>query len=342
MRSLLVFGLALWGLLWVGYLGVVPAGWCGELLYSLKLPLEPRAPVEAVYPDGRRVFLGTVRLIPWKTRYPGFTASRNGSGGEVIASGANALHLLLDVEKGKGRTLSIIPSSTFVAVAGTGSSLVVEGVGGIGLFGRYAPPVGSRVYVVNRLGYRIPFRSKDLLKYGASLEIDVEAPAEDASYIRFENWEGGHVYLAVNGEERPVAVVEKPFDSSGRFLGTLYQVQGGVRANHPGVICVSTSPLGEIGGFQIVPLGHVYDHEMRKVRNMGQWMIVRGLSFERLEGTYPLFSGLIRPFDRSYGGNVGRVLCMMGDSSEWQDLPEALGVQPGVFSDVKEIKILLK
>ncbi|MCX7828595.1 MAG: hypothetical protein N2315_05215, partial [Thermanaerothrix sp.] len=223
-----------------------------------------------------------------------------------------------------------------------GSSLVVGGVGGIGLFGRYSPTVGSKVYVVNRLGYRIPFRSKDLLKHGVSLEIDVEAPPDEASYLRFENWQGGQVYLAVNGEERPVAVVEKPFDSSGRFLGTLYQVPGGVRANHPGVICVSTSPLGEIGGFQIVPIGHVYDREMQKVRNMGQWMIVRGLSFERLEGAYPLFYGLIRPFDRSSGEDVGRVLCKMGDNPDWQELPEASDVQPGVFADVKEIKILLK
>ncbi|MCX7829252.1 MAG: hypothetical protein N2315_08685, partial [Thermanaerothrix sp.] len=115
MRSSLVLGLALWGFLGTGPWFGVGVAWCGELLYTLRLPLEPRAPVEAVYPDGRRVFLGTVRLIPWKTRYPGFTASRNGTGGEVIASGANAHHLLLDVEKGKGRTLSIIPSSTFVA-----------------------------------------------------------------------------------------------------------------------------------------------------------------------------------------------------------------------------------
>lgn len=311
-------------------------------MYTLKIPLSPGSPVEAVCSDGSKIPLGLVRVVPWKTRYPGFTASRNGVAGRVVASGANALHLLIDVERGRGRTLSIIPSVTFVAVAGTGSSLVVEGVGGVGLFGAYAPTVGSMVYVVNPLGFRIPFRSKDLLKVAVALEIDVEAPPEDASYIRFENWAGGGVFLGSDGSEREVAVVEKPFDSSGRFLGTLYQVAGGVRANHPGVICVSTSPLGEIGGFQVAPLSHMYDQEMRKSRNMGQWMIVRGVSFEDIEGTYPLFSGLIRPFDRSSNSNVGRVLCRIGQDPQWQDLPQASDISPGTFQDVREIKILLK
>ncbi|WP_164925211.1 hypothetical protein [Thermanaerovibrio acidaminovorans] len=317
-----------------------PSAAFGQVAYTIRLPMEVGALAEVLYPDGSSESMGKVRVLPVKTRYPGFTASRLGEPGSVVASGANAHHILVDVERSRGRTLSVIPSVTFVAAAGNGSSMVIEGVGGVGLWGRLSPPVGSRVYVVNRLGYRIPFRSRDLLKVASALEIDVEERSP-GDYVRIENWEGGGVFLGVDRREERLGTVEKPFHSSGRFLGTLYQTVSAVRANHPGVICVSTTQVGDIGGFQIVPLTHMYDDEMQKSRNMGQWLIVRGDRFQDLAGTYPLFSGVIRPFDREGDSPEGRVLCRIGDGP-WIDLPEASGVQEGIFQDVTEIKILLR
>jgi len=311
-------------------------------LYTIRIPLVAGQHASLVDAEGLSRDLGKVRVLPWKTKYPGFTASSYGDGGQIVASGANALHVLVDVENGHGRTLSILPTSTFVATAGIGSSLYLEGVGGIGLWGAFAPPVGSPVFIVNQIGAKIPLNDVSLLKYAQAIEIDVFPPVEDVEYLEIENRVGGRAFWHDSRGDHLFGLVDRPVSGTGRFSGTLYQERSRVRANHPGVICVSTSPAGKIGGFQIVPRNHTFSPEMRKTQRMDQWLILRGPDFEDLTGRFPFFFGALRPGDRSVPGDrEGTVVCRVNGGA-WEPLPEAEDVQPEALKDVTAIRIYVR
>ena len=312
-----------------------------ELLYTLRIPFEVGAQSEVRFPDGRVLPMGKVRVLPWKSKHPGFTASRYGVGGEVVATAANAHHFLIDVEDGRGRTLSLIPTATFVATAGLGSCIVVEGTGGIGLWGRYAPTVGSPVFVVNRIGSRIRFRSPDLLKVATGLEVDVHAPPAAVDYLQIENRVGGRAWYHDGTGDHLFGVVDRPVTGTGRFSGTLYQAAGFVRANHLGVLCVSTTPVGDIGGFQIVPRNHTFNPELQKTQRMSQWLILRGPDYEDLTGKFPFFSGAVRPGDREDPrSHQGWVFCRYGETP-WMPLPVVSDKTEDGLGGVTEFRILL-
>lgn len=314
----------------------------GQLLYTLHIPFEVGAPAEVRLPDGSAVPCGKVRVLPWKTKYPGFTASRYGVGGEVVATAANAHHFLIDVEGNRGRTLSLIPTATFVATAGLGSCLVVEGTGGMGLWGRYAPTVGSPVYVVNAIGSRIRFRSPDLLKVAKALEVEVFVPETAVDYLQIENRVGGRAWYHDGSGDHLFGLVDRPVSGTGRFSGTLYQDASRVRANHLGVLCVSTTPAGDIGGFQIVPRNHTFSPELQETQRMNQWLILRGPDFEDLTGKFPFFSGAVRPADREVaeGAHQGWVLCREG-AGPWVPLPVVSDRTEDGLAKVTELRILL-
>ena len=269
------------------------------LMFTIRVPTVTGEQAQVIMPDGSAIEVGKVRAVPAKTRYPGFTASKYGIGGQVIATAANAHHIQVSVESGEGRTLSLIPSETFVAASGMGTSFIVEGVGGAGLWGEYAPFVGSPVYIINQSGMPTLFNNVDLLKYATALEIRVYRPDEEIDYIEIENKDGGWAWYHDGKGDHQFAVVESGVTGTGRFEGSLYQSLGKVRANHPGVICVSTTDKYDIGGFQIIPLNHTYSKEMQKTRRMSQYIVMRGVDFEVLTGHAPFFWGFIRP-----GANV--------------------------------------
>lgn len=83
----------------------------------------------------------------------------------------------------------------------------------------------------------------------------------------------------------------------GRFTGTQYADLGRIRANHPGVIDISTAPMGVIGGFQIIPRDHSMSPEMTNARLLTQWMVVGPLYAldESWEGSEPLFNDYLYP-----------------------------------------------
>ncbi|MDR1514751.1 MAG: hypothetical protein LBS45_03575 [Synergistaceae bacterium] len=311
------------------------------LMFTIHIPAELGEQAKVIFPDGRSIDVGKVRGVPIKSRYPGFTASKYGIGGQVIASAANAHHIQVSVEGGLGRTISLIPSETFVAASGMGTSFVVEGVGGAGLWGRYAPFVGSPVYIINQVGVPVLFNSMDLFKYAKAIEIRVYEPEDEIDYIEIENKEGGLAWYHDGKGDHQFAVVESGVTGTGRFEGSLYQSLGKVRANHPGVICVSTTNKYDIGGFQIVPLTHTYSKEMQKTRRMSQYIVLRGIDFEDLTGHAPFFRGYIRPSESEDAlSRVGSVVCMIG--GQWRELPLISGLTEGSLADVEAFRIFLR
>ncbi|MDR1020205.1 MAG: hypothetical protein LBL73_05555 [Synergistaceae bacterium] len=311
------------------------------LMFTIHVPMTIGEQARVVFPDGESVDVGKVRGVPTKSRYPGFTASKYGIGGQVIATAANAHHIQVSVENGEGRTISLIPSETFVAASGMGTSFVVEGIGGEGLWGKYAPFVSSPVYIINKVGVPVLFNSMELFKYATALEIRVYRPGDEIDYIEIENREGGLAWYHDGKGDHQFAVVESGVTGTGRFEGSLYQSRGKVRANHPGVICVSTTNKFDIGGFQIIPLTHTYSKEMQKTRRMKQYIVLRGVDFEDLTGHAPFFRGFIRPGEsEGDSSRAGSVVCMIG--GQWGELPLVSGLTENSLAEIEAFRIFLR
>lgn len=272
-----------------------------QLLYSILLPFQVGGTVKVILPDGSEQPIGTVEMLPEKTRWPAYTATRWGTPGTVAASAVNAIHLLIDIEKGRGRTLSLLPSETIAPAAGPGSALVVTGKGGYGLFGGWAPPVGSPVTVISASGEERPLNGGSIPREGETLRIEVNNFCSPYM-IEIENRPGGRVFAWSRAAEQSgvIARVIRPVRGVGRFEGTLFQSVGRLRANHPGVIDISTSPEGAIGGFQIIPFNHAHSAEMEGAWQRTQWLII-----DSPDGKLPL-PGALRSSEESSSPGLAR------------------------------------
>jgi hypothetical protein len=168
--------------------------------------------------------------------------------------------------------------------------------------------------------------------------------------VEFENRPGGRVtaWSEASGAE-VIARVIRPVGGTGRFEGTLFQNAGRVRANHSGVIDVSTSPHGEIGGFQIIPWDHaLHSKEMQGAWSMTQWMIIAHPDgHSMLGGTAPLFTGGLVPgaFDKetlwdlwSTYGRKPLVLARL-NGGEWGKLPLSSGRDDNALKEVTHLRI---
>ncbi|MCL2684504.1 MAG: hypothetical protein FWE55_04605 [Synergistaceae bacterium] len=310
-------------------------------MYTIHIPMELRAQAQLIFPDGTTKDMGRVLAIPTKSRHPGFTASKYGIGGQIIATASNAHHIQISVEGGEGRTMSIVPSITFANAPGYDTSFVIDGIGGSGLWGEYSPFAGSPVYVINQVGIPVLFNNMQLFKYATALQVRVYSPENEIEYFEIENKELGRAwYRDANGDDHQFAVVENPVSGTGRFEGTLYQARGMVRANHPGVICVSTCNKREIGGFQIIPLNHTYSAEMQRMRRMHQYIVLRGVNFENLTGQAPFFRGYVRPGDIDAGSRTGLITCLI--DGEWQEMPNISGLTDNALAGIEAFRIFLK
>lgn len=269
-------------------------GCAGESIFRLEIPLEKGADVTATRPDGETFSLGKVLALPTKSRWPSYTASKWGKPGSVVASAVNACHLLLNVEKGGGRTLSLLPGKTVAPAAGPGAAVVIDSPAGVGIFGGWAPPVGTSVQILSEDGMLRPLNADTPPRPGEHLIMEVsERPGP--YMVDIENREGGAVTAWYDGLGAvPLATVVRPVGGVGRFGGSAFQDVSRLRANHPGVVCISTSSRGEIGGFQILPWEHAHSPEMSNAWKLTQWLIIRPQS-GRLEGRSPLFSGFLLP-----------------------------------------------
>ena len=314
-------------------------------IFRVEIPLEIDKEASALLPGGERVSLGMVRALPSTTRWPGYTASKWAPPGSVAASAVNAIHLTLSVEDGRGRTLSILPLHTVAPAAGERSYISLDSVAGTGLFGGWAPPVGTPVFVRGRDGAMTPLEVRGLPKEGEILVIDVME--DDRPYIiDIENRPGGRVVGYYGSGPRLLARVVRPLRGVGRCGGTEFQGIGRIRANHSGVIDVSTAGRGVVGGFQILPFEHAKSKEMASAWQLTQWLIVASPTDSPLPGAAPLFSSNLVPGSQledelwdlwSTYGRKPLVLCRR-EGGQWERLPESSGRNDFALGDLTHIR----
>lgn len=293
--------------------------------------------------------LGEVLSVPSSTRWPSYTASKWGHKNSVCATAVNAIHLLVNIENGRGRTLSILPSGTYAPASGESSFFTLSGKPGSGLFGPFSPTVGSSCTVISSSGNTRHLPSDGLFFPDETLMI-VSHLNMEAFLIDIENRPGGRVLFWDEHGLSIIGRVIRPVGGIGRFGGTQFQDVGRIRANHTGVIDISTSPEGTIGGFQILPLSHARSEEMKNAWLLTQWMIIASPEgITQLSGEPPLFSGLLKPGTNKkeelwdiWSSYLGRshVLCRK-NGAEWVSLPVTAGRNDSALSGITHLRIYI-
>ncbi len=313
--------------------------------------------------------IGRVLVPAVKVSRDGFTASKWGKAGTVVASAVNALHIKTahNREKDRGVLFSLLPSNAlnknvknYTSYLNKSSSIYTNIRGGTAVFGgAYSVFVGNLVYLETADGLaQLPYEYVPKLK--DKIVIIVRRPDPYPLEMIFENKAGGLIYLRyADGKKKAIAQVLKPVVGVGRFLGTADSEAGRVRANHTGVIDISTSPLNKIGGFQIIPAHHSESPEMLSAKTKTQWMIVSGLSpfSAGTEGLSPLFSDYITPryteaaiYENNWQSKVTErtlIFVKYRGRSGWQPMP-VYYLEPGAdlpesfntaLKDIEEIRL---
>ena len=230
-----------------------------------------------------------------KVNQKGFTASQWISPGMVAATAVNAVHIKVSEPQ---TIFSILPMDFLKIPRGYNSylspdsSIYTSIPAGNGIFGgEYSPFVGNEV-VIGGVKLTRPLAAGDVF------DIRVERPVKWPRSIVFENRFGGAVTVKYpGGDEEVVAEVLRPVQGVGRFAWTRFINPGRIRANHPGVIDISTAVGDKVGGFQIIPNKHAQSPEMLSARVLTQWMVVgpTKVSGQSPEGLEPLFKGFLKP-----------------------------------------------
>lgn len=248
--------------------------------------------------------LGKVLRPVGKVNSKGYTASKWAKNGCVAATAVNSIHIKVgeNTEDDRGVIFSLVPFE-FWEGAGAGaaeatSSVFTDIPAGSGIFGGgWAPFINNPVLLAE--GDELtPIAGDYVPAEGDVLVIVVERPGKYPRSIEFENRFGGLIAIRYWGEEsKVIGTVLRPVLGVGRFEGTKFARPGRIRANHCGVIDVSTSPYGEVGGFQIVPANHAMSPETWYIRQHTQWLVVGPVSAldPSWEGTAPLFSSFLCP-----------------------------------------------
>ncbi len=272
----------------------------------------------------------------------GYRATKWGVPGSAVGVSSNALHILVKKSENSEKTsiLTLAPKESEtnenIYLRDMTGAIQTDISGGLGIFGELSPKVGNKVFV-SRKNNTPQLISQDYTpQLGDEWIIKGSRRTREYKQIWFENrYDGRVVGMNSRGQKRILARVLRPVMGTGRFEGSQYMPGSRVRANHPGVICISTTPKDENdrknaletrGGFQIIPSVHAMDEEMIKdTLTRTQWMVVGPLNIKdkSLEGQYPLFSGLFTP---------GMKVQMRIDDGEWEDLPEITGKVEDAFT----------
>ncbi len=276
-----------------------------------------------------------------ETSPTGFTAADWVSDGTVAASAVNAIHLKVGSGEAHAMLITLQPRELMGQdEAGVKSyfshqaSIFTDVPAGTGPFGpEDSPRVGNPVYL-ERSGELDPLPSGYLPRLRDVLVLVSLRPEVDLTELHVANREGGLLRARFSdGSRKVLARVERAVGAVGRFGGSAHVGVGRIRANHPGVIGVSTSPKGQIGAFQILPSRHARSPHLAYVwGNVPAWLIVGPLTDRPfLEGLAPLFSRHIRP-----GSGVCEVRFHQGP---WQPVPVRVGKIADALEGVTEIRI---
>ncbi len=244
-----------------------------------------------------------------KVNVLGFTASKYGLTGSVVATAVNAIHLRsgFNAKEGRGIIWSLAPLAENAAGRNSlqqeispQSAAYTDMPGATGVFGGpFTPFVGNPLFLDNdRTNTLAPLPDGYVPRVGDSWVWQVRRPVRYPREIVFENRFGGLITIQYRGEApRVIGQVLRPVVGVGRFVGSYFSDVGRLRANHEGVIDISTSPRGAVGSFQIVPANHAMSPETNYIREATQWMVVGPVSATdpSYEGTAPLFSRFLRP-----------------------------------------------
>ncbi len=245
--------------------------------------------------------IGKVIYPSIKTNAESYKAARWVPDGRVAATSVNAIHLKTATASanGSGIIFSLLPAE-FVKTAkarrsylSPDSSIYTDLPAGETIFGgSFSPFVGNRLLVSRAPEPALLLPNNYKPQLGDKIYIIVERPIDYPRDIVFENKFGGKITIDYfNGSEKVIGRVLRPVVGVGRFEGSKFSGVGRIRANHAGVIDVSTSRLGKVGGFQIVPAEH--GSNLSYVRTSTQWMVIG--ADEPLEGKAPFFKYFIRP-----------------------------------------------
>jgi hypothetical protein len=268
-----------------------------------------------------------------------FTASDWAPIGGVAAAAVNGIHIKTEQrKKTHANIFSVLPKELMEAYPShsyrdASATIFTDIAAGTGIFSvPYSPNTGSGLYLFDKKSSRYKkwprtyAPNKDDVLMIISLTKD-----NNTNYIEIENKKDGFITINSKNNSKKIACVTQPIKGVGRFGGTVYQKPSKIRANHMGVICVSTSPEGKRGGFQIVPSFHAQEPNLKYVYGSDAYMLIRPLNIRGfgLEGTYPLFSGLIRPGDIVKAKIKGK----------WQLLPTIYGKVQNCLSNIELIRI---
>ena len=253
--------------------------------------------------------VGHIAVPVIKTNPKGYTAARYGPPGTVVATAVNAIHLKAgqNTKENRGIIWSLAPTSntdagknSLQSEVSPQSAAYTDMPGGSGIFGGvYTPFVGNPIFLDNDRDNSLkPLPNNYVPKLGDSWVIQIRRPAKYPREIIFENRFGGLITIRYPNEEpRVIGTVLRPVLGIGRFVGSYFSGVGRLRANHNGVIDISTSPVGVVGSFQIVPANHAMSPETHYIRELTQWMVIGPVNAtdRSWEGTAPLFSQFLRP-----------------------------------------------
>jgi hypothetical protein len=259
-------------------------------------------------------FIGRVAQPTMKVNPRGYNASKYTPLGSVAATAVNAIHIKagFNEKENRGIIFSLSPDSntetgktSLQSEVSPGSSAFTDIPGGTGIFGGpFTPFVGNPLFLDNDKNSDLkPLPENYVPKLGDVWTILIKRPIRYPREVIFENRFGGLITIQYRGEEpRVIGQVLRPVQGIGRFVGSYFSEVGRLRANHNGVIDVSTSPYGKVGSFQIVPANHAMSPETHYIRELTQWMVVGPVSAldPSWEGVSPLYSSFLRPrYDRN-------------------------------------------
>ncbi|MCA1595596.1 MAG: hypothetical protein LC772_04115, partial [Chloroflexi bacterium] len=287
-------------------------------------------------------------LAPATTLVRGFSATAWAQDGTVCATAVHGIRVCVAHRGGRGLLFSLIPREyrrlpdSFGGQRSGSAGIYTDIAAATSIFRNLAPLVGNPVFV-ERQGVLHNIRPGYIPEESDVLVIVVAQPSRMPEEIDFDNRVGGVVEeIFSNGERTAVARVVHPVYGIGRYDATSYTGVGRINTNHPGVITISTTEESGVdisdeergwerrGGFQIVPSVHASDFHAPPPAMM---IVAPPPGSNRpLEGTPPLFSGLIGLNSTAPDDAASYRVQVRIDRGPWEQMPDLTGIDPLLFT----------